>query len=116
MNATAHGGLRLEAYKDRSTERPIANATVTSQLVVPLDQHVGSPAKPVVRVGQRVRRGEPIGAADTAISARVHSPVSGRVFAIEARAVPHHAGTPALCVVIENDFVDEIFEASQPTA
>lgn len=96
------GGLRLETHKQRSTSRPLRAATIPELLVVPVDQHVGAPAKPIVAVGASVDRGEPIAKPDGDISAWLHAPVSGRIRAIEQRPSPLHP-QGSLCIVVEND-------------
>jgi Na+-translocating ferredoxin:NAD+ oxidoreductase subunit C len=78
--------------------------------VVPMRQHIGEPARPVVAVGDRVLRGQMIGAAEGYVSTAVHAPTSGRVVAIEACAVPHPSGLFDLAVVIEADGEDQAIE------
>lgn len=105
-----HGGVHPPEHKSESTGRPIVPAPLVPLFVVPLRQHIGNPAKPVVQVGARVLKGETIGAAEGYISASVHAPTSGRVVAIEPRPVPHPSGLPDLCVVIEADGEDRWIE------
>ena len=104
--AGIHGGLRLAGNKQRATQKPSRPLAAPAQVVLPLDQHAGSPAIPCVRVGDRVLRGQLIGQADIEISASVHASVTGRVRAIEPRPVPYHRSTPSLCIVIDNDGSD----------
>ncbi len=54
---------------------------------IPLDQHLGTPAEPVVRVGQQVRKHDLIGRATGAISANVHASITGQVTAVSKDAV-----------------------------
>jgi electron transport complex protein RnfC len=118
MTGTAgvRGGLRLDAHKQRSTAQPLRTASPPPHLTLPLDQHAGAPATPNVQPGDRVLLGQPIAEPGGAISAWLHSPVSGRVTAIEPRPTPHHAGAPALSVVIANDGRDEPFDAPRPSS
>lgn len=104
------GGLRLDAHKERSTLRPLRAARPSETLVLPLDQHAGMAAKPIVRAAERVLAGQPIAQPDGEVSAWLHSPVSGTVLAIEPRPAPHHIAGPALSIVIANDGRDERFE------
>ena len=104
------GGLHLEYHKDLVAGAPIATAPVPPQLVIPLAQHVGTPADPVVQVGQHVQRGEVIGRAHGYISLPVHASSSGTVVAIEDRPVAHPSGIPARCVVIDTDGEDAAAE------
>lgn len=72
-------------------------------LILPLHQHVGEPAEPVVSVGERVLRGQMVAQADNYVCAPVHASTSGTVVAIEDRQVPHPSGLAAPCIVIESD-------------
>ena len=102
-----HGGLRLPGHKRESTALPIAPLPLPAQLVLPLHQHIGAPAEPLVQVGERVLKGQPIARADSYISAPLHAPSSGVVRAIEPRAIPHPSGLPVPCIVIDTDGREE---------
>ncbi|MFA5531939.1 MAG: hypothetical protein WDA11_14905, partial [Thiohalomonadaceae bacterium] len=104
---TFHGGLHLPEHKSESNSRPIAVAPVPRVLVIPVQQHIGQPAKPVVQVGERVLKGQMIAQAEGYVSVPAHASSSGVVVAIEERPVPHPSGLNALCVVIETDGRDE---------
>lgn len=102
-----HGGLRLPGHKAESTALPIAPLALPAQLVLPLAQHIGVPAEPLVKVGERVLKGQLIARAGNNVSAPVHASSSGVVSAIEPRPVPHPSGLPVLCIVIATDGQDE---------
>ena len=104
-----HGGLRLEAHKQVSTAAAIVNIPVPAQLVLPLQQHVGEPAQPVVRIGDRVLKGQAIAEPDGEMGAPVHASSSGTVVAIEQWPVSRRGGDKAPCIVIETDGDDEAF-------
>jgi Predicted NADH:ubiquinone oxidoreductase, subunit RnfC len=104
------GGVHPPDHKSESNGRPIHPAPIPRQLVIPLRQHIGNPAKPVVSVGDTVRTGQLIAEADGTISAAVHASSSGTVVAIEPRTLPHASGLPDLCVVIDTDGRDEWVE------
>ena len=70
------------------------------ELVYPLSQHIGKPAKPVVGVGDRVLVGQKIAERDGYISSCIHSSVSGTVKAIERRATIMGSGE---CIVVDSD-------------
>lgn len=106
------GGVHPPEHKLESNSRPIGSAPLPSLLVVPLLQHIGNPAKPVVEAGEKVLKGQLIGKADGYISVSVHAPTSGKVLAVEPRPVPHPSGLPALCVVIEADGEERWVERS----
>jgi len=62
-----------------------------AEVVLPLSQHTGKPAKPIVRVGDRVERGDMVAEADGFVSSPVHASAAGTVAAIELW--PHPSGT-----------------------
>ncbi len=104
------GGVHPEGHKSVSTATPIAEMPLLPRYVVPLRQHIGEPASPVVQPGDRVLRGQLIGRPEGYVSVGVHAPTSGRVLAVEMRPVPHPSGLMDLCVVIEADGEDRAVE------
>ncbi|MDR1757162.1 MAG: electron transport complex subunit RsxC [Culturomica sp.] len=72
---------------------------VPEEVVIPLGQHIGAPATPVVQKGDHVKAGQLIGEAAGFVSAAVHSSVSGTVTAVEER--PDAGGIPRPVVVIK---------------
>src|SRR5690606_8988896 len=101
------GGIRLLANKAQSTAEPILRGLVPPELVIGLHQHRGTSATPIVEVGQRVAKGEPIAVPGPGASTGVHASSSGRVRAIEERLIPTGARLQnAVCVVIETDGED----------
>lgn len=107
---TFKGGVHPPEHKSESNARPVHASPLPAKLVIPLRQHIGNPAKPVVSVGDRVLKGQMIGAADGYISVAVHASSSGTVTAIGPAAVPHISGLPDECITIETDGLDEWIE------
>jgi len=108
------GGLHPEQHKSESNGTPIRIASITGALVLPLKQHIGAAARPVVAVGERVLRNQPLAKADGFVSAPIHAPTSGTIVAIEERAVPHPSGLSAPCIVLEPDGRDEAMQLFEP--
>jgi electron transport complex protein RnfC len=104
------GGVHPAGHKEVSNTRPIHRAPLPKRLVIPLRQHIGNPAKPVVEIGERVLKGQLIAAADGYISAAVHASSSGIVSAIGPAMVPHISGLPDDCITIDTDGRDEWVE------
>lgn len=98
-----YGGLRLPPEKAQATAQPIREVPVPAQLVLPLAQHSGEPAEPVVGIGDKVLKGQLVARADGILSAPVHASSSGEVVAIEPWPVSRRFGDPAPCIVIECD-------------
>jgi len=107
-----HGGLRLEAHKTASTTRPIRTLPHPDRLILPLQQHIGEAATPVVQVGDRVLGGEMLATAAGYVSAPLHAPASGTITDIGMHPVPHPSGLEAECVVIAVDGEDRHIERS----
>jgi electron transport complex protein RnfC len=109
------GGIHVPANKDASTAQPIRRGFVPRRLVLALRQHRGPPAEPIVRVGDRVLRGEMVARPGAAPSAAVHASTSGIVTAIEERLVLASDGVqPSACIVIESDGRDERARLGEP--
>lgn len=108
--ADFHGGIHLPGHKAESTGRPVRRAPLPRYLVIPLQQHIGAPAKPIVAVGDKVLKGQMLARPEGYVSVPAHASSSGTVVAIEERPVPHPSGLAARCVVIETDGADTWYE------
>ncbi len=97
------GGVVLKEHKKEATALPVQPAKLPATLILPLKQHIGSPAEPVVAVGDKVLKGQLVARAGDAICAPLHAPSSGTVTAISDHPVPHASGMSAPCIVIETD-------------
>ncbi len=95
------GGIHPYDGKDLSKYKPILDILPKGDLVYPLSQHIGAPAKPVVKKGDRVLAGQVIAESGGFVSAPVHASVSGVVKAIEPRRVV--TGDMVNSIVVEND-------------
>ena len=73
-----HGVHPPDAKADTSG-LPIRQFAFAPLLVVPMSQHIGKPAQPIVREGQEVVRGQRIAAPDGTLSVAMHAPASGVV-------------------------------------
>ncbi|MGC4079635.1 MAG: electron transport complex subunit RsxC [Rubrivivax sp.] len=82
-------GIHPPEHKD-TAQMPIRRLPFSPELIVPLSQNVGRPARPVVRVGQEIVRGQPVAEADGFVSVPHHAPATGIVEAI--RLHPTSAG------------------------
>lgn len=104
------GGVHPPMNKEISTKQPIRAAKLARQLILPLHQHIGESAEPIVAVGDNVLKGEKIARASGYVSASVHAPSSGTIVAIEDRPIPHPSGLSATCIIIETDGEDRWIE------
>ncbi|SFW97614.1 electron transport complex subunit RsxC [Marinospirillum alkaliphilum] len=101
------GGVHPTAHKALSNTSPIRRFPLPQRLHISMQQHLGTPATPVVRVGDQVLKGQLIGASQGHISAPVHAPTSGRITAIAEHTAPHPSGLPVLVVTLECDGRDQ---------
>jgi electron transport complex protein RnfC len=104
----AHGGVHPLEHKDETAGLPIRRMPFASKLVVPLLQHKGAPAKPIVKVGQEVVRGEPVAVADGYVSVPMHAPATGRVSAVDLWATAEGPKAPAIVIDVYDGATQEI--------
>jgi electron transport complex protein RnfC len=88
--------------------RPIRRLPFARKLVVPLSQHIGKPAKPIVRVGEEVVRGQPIAEADGWLSVPHHAPATGVVEAIELRPSARGPWAPSIVIRVHEASTQEV--------
>ena len=98
---TFKNGVHPFEGKELSKEKPVQELLPKGELVFPVSQHIGAPAKPVVKVGDTVLRGQMIAEAGGFVSAPIHSSVSGTVKKIELRRVA--VGDKVNSIIIESD-------------
>lgn len=108
---TFRGGIHPPYKKEYSNQKAIEKAENPKVVYIPLQQHIGAPASPIVQVGDSVKVGQKIGEQQGFVSCNVHSSVSGKVIAIKECEV---AGGTGVCVVVENDFLEEKHESVKP--
>lgn len=102
-----NGGIHPDQQKDISNQTPIEQAPIPPALYLPLQQHIGRPAKPIMEIGQRVLKGELIAEAQGAVSAGVHAPTSGTIEAIQDHSIAHPSGLTDRCIILTPDGKDE---------
>lgn len=83
------------------------------RVIIPLQQHIGAPAKALVQKGDHVKIGQLIGQAEGFVSAPVHASVSGTVVDVQPCLLASGVQSPA--VIIDNDYKEEWVELT-PTA
>jgi len=95
------GGAHPPEYKSLSKDEVLDRVDAPGLLMLPVSQHIGAPAKPVVGKGDRVLRGQKVAEANGFVSVPMHSPVSGTVAKVEPAALPN--GCMAEHIFIEPD-------------
>lgn len=98
---TFKGGVHPSDGKELAKDKAVVELKPSGELVYPLSQHIGAPAKSIVAAGDQVLKGQMIAEAGGFVSAPVFSSVSGTVKAIESRFTP--TGSKVDSIIIEND-------------
>ena len=95
------GGIHPYDGKDLSKDKPIRDILPEGEVVYPLSQHIGAPAKAIVEKGDRVLAGQKIAEGGGFVSAPIYASVSGTVKAVEPRRVV--TGDMVMSIIIDND-------------
>ncbi|HGE5934278.1 TPA: electron transport complex subunit RsxC [Vibrio cholerae] len=104
------GGIHPFENKHQSNRQPIINASIPNELVLPLKQHIGKAGDLLVKVGDRVLKGQPLTQYTSTFMLPIHAPTSGVISAIEPRTVAHPSGLSELCIVLTPDQQEEWFD------
>ncbi|HPU01723.1 MAG: electron transport complex subunit RsxC [Firmicutes bacterium] len=110
--ANFRGGVHPEHRKELTASLAITAATIPRKVVIPLQQHIGAPCEPLVKVGDAVKVGQMIGDSEAFVSAPVHASISGTVAAIEP--YNHPLGRKVTAIIIEGDGRDEWCSELEP--
>jgi len=105
------GGIHPEENK-LSHNEAIVVAALPKQAIFPLSQHIGAPAKPVVKKGDKVKVGTMIAEAGGFVSAPIFSSVSGTVFKIDTAIDATGYRKPAIIINVEGDEWEEAIDRS----
>lgn len=108
---TFKGGIHPYEGKELTMDKEIEVYLPKGDMVYPLSQHIGAPAKPLVKKGDRVLTGQKIAEAGGFVSSPIHASASGTVKVIEPRLTP--GGTMVESIVIENDGQFETIDFSE---
>lgn len=103
MNTFRIGGVHPHDNKIYSAHQPITDCPLPAKAVIPLVQHIGAPAQPIVEKGQKVKVGELIAKAGGFVSANIHAPFSGTITKIDATTDAWGLRMPAIFMDVEGD-------------
>ncbi|TFH40278.1 MAG: electron transport complex subunit RsxC [Chrysiogenales bacterium] len=103
MYLSFRGGIHPPENKAATRDLEFVNLPVPHTCYIPLQQHIGAPATPVVQVGDGVFEGQLIGAAEGFVSANVHSSIPGKVTDI-APVLTVYGMQPTVVVEAEGSF------------
>ncbi len=101
LGRTFRHGVHPPDLKDLTSGLPVRRMPFPDEVVLPLRQHAGKPARAIVREGDRVERGDTVAEADGHVSAPVHASAAGRVTGIELWPHPDGSHSPAVRIAVE---------------
>ncbi len=109
------GGVHAEEHKaNTATQAIVYNFPLPKKLYIPLQQHVGKPAEPLIKVGEKVLKGQLLAYSQGVISAPVHAPSSGIIFDVNDYPAPHPSALPIRMIVLETDSKDKWITTEVP--
>jgi len=108
-----YGGIHPSERKEFSEHLSLVKFPDPKTVVIPMSQHAGAPAEPIVAAGDQVKLGQKIGEAKGFISSPIHASVSGTVVAVEPRLHPI-TGANVMSVVIQSDGKNTLHESVKP--
>jgi electron transport complex protein RnfC len=96
-------GVHPPDHKALTAGLKVRRMPYPDEIVLPLRQHAGNPARLVARVGDRVERGDMVAAADGHVSVPVHASAAGTV--VDVGLWPHPDGSyePAVRIAVDHD-------------
>ncbi|OIP98627.1 MAG: electron transporter RnfC [Zetaproteobacteria bacterium CG2_30_46_52] len=107
------GGVHLSEFK-RTATKASEQCPMPRVLMYPVKQHIGQACEPLVKVGDRVLRGQKIGKSQGYVSVPIHASTSGIVTKIENHIIPHPSGMGLPTIFVEPDGLDEVDESLIP--
>ncbi|BFM51363.1 electron transport complex subunit RsxC [Marinomonas sp. THO17] len=108
-----HGGIHPPENKAQSLQLPLGRPSLPKELILPLGQHIGQSSRPLVKVGDKVLKGQTIAINNGFLSSFLHAPTSGTITAIEERLIAHPSGLSDLCIILQPDGLEE-WQALEP--
>lgn len=105
---TFKGGLHVPEHKELTEHKSIEMAKSPQFAYIPIHQHIGAPCDAIVNVGDKVKIGQKIAESGAFVSASVHASIAGTVKEIKPMFIP--TGIKSKCIVIENDYSEEMYE------
>jgi len=94
-------GVHPPEHKQLTQGEKVRRLPFPAELILPLSQHAGSPAKAIVKVGDEVERGDKIAEATGFISSPIHASATGTVEEVGLFAHPNGGYQPAIRLVVE---------------
>lgn len=113
LKAVRHGRGGVSVSHNKNTaEMPVERMPIPSKVVLPMQQHIGAPCTPTVKVGDIVSVGQVVGDSESFVSAPIHATVSGKVTAVGDVRLANGLITKG--VTIESDGEMRLYEGIKP--
>ncbi|MDO5014709.1 MAG: electron transport complex subunit RsxC [Clostridia bacterium] len=106
-----HGGARVSHYKNTKAQK-VVRMPAPAKVLLPMQQHIGAPCTPTVKVGDEVAIGQVVGDSEAFVSAPIHATVSGKVTAVGDIKISTGASVPG--VTIESDGEMRLYDGIKP--
>ncbi|SDK33031.1 electron transport complex protein RnfC [Ferrimonas sediminum] len=103
---TFPGGIHPPENKTLSNQTPIDTLPLPEHLYIPVTQHIGQPGSLLVKVGDKVLKGQPLTQPNAPMALPVHAPTSGIIEAIGDWASTHPSGLPETTITLKPDGED----------
>ncbi|MEW7979992.1 MAG: electron transport complex subunit RsxC [Candidatus Sedimenticola endophacoides] len=110
------GGVHSADRKRLSAQQQIEDLPMPKLLHIPLQQHIGAPARSLVTRGDRVRKGQLLARSQGMISAPVHAPTSGRIVGLGSYPAHHASGLSVRTITLQPDGEDQWSDSIDPVA
>lgn len=108
---TFGGGIHPHDYKELAKDKEIKTMPVPKRVVIPVQQHIGAPAKILVEKNEEVKTGQVIAEAGGFVSVPVHSSITGKVTSIAK--MDHPVMGRSMAVIIEGEGEDDWVETKE---
>ncbi|MCU7938886.1 MAG: electron transport complex subunit RsxC [gamma proteobacterium symbiont of Bathyaustriella thionipta] len=110
------GGVHPDDCKTLSADKPIVDLPMPQVLHIPLQQHIGAAAEPLVNRGDLVKKGQLLARSQGAISAPVHAPTSGRIMGVGGYPANHPSGLLVRTITLKPDDHNEWIDSLEPSS
>lgn len=91
-------GIHPSEFKELTEAKALEELPLPKEVILPLQQHIGAPAKPVVKPRDQVKAGQVVAESVGFVSVPIHTPISGKVK--EIGFFPHPIGAPCTAIHI----------------
>jgi electron transport complex protein RnfC len=109
-------GVHPPEHKDDTSGLAIRQFSFAPLLIVPLSQHIGKPAIPLVGEGAEVSRGQRIADPDGFLSVAIHAPASGKIRRIAPSPGINGKMSPAFFLEPFPASTQEVMQGNSPVA